>query len=59
MNITTGLKKAKAPFSMLLDPAIYNRLHRESKRLKVSKVRIVTIALSQLFKNKKLDIEIN
>ena len=47
---------AKVGYSMQLDPKLYNRLHKESKRLKISKVRIISIALTQLFKSKTLDV---
>lgn len=51
------MRKEKISFSMLLDSKLYNRLSRESKKLKVSKVKIVSHALRKLFESKDLDIE--
>lgn len=56
---TETTTKTKSPYSMMLDTSLNNRLAREAKRLNTSKVKIVHIALQQLFKKKKLDLTIN
>jgi len=50
------MKKEKISYSMLLEPKLYNRLNKESKKLDIPKVRIISLALDQLFKSKSLGV---
>lgn len=49
----------KKSFTGLYDSKIYNRLTKESKKQGLSKVKIVSIALSRLFKEKNLDLKLD
>lgn len=53
------MRKEKISYSMQLEPSIYNRLTKEAKKLNVSKVKIVSVALTNLFKSDKLEVHID
>lgn len=47
---------AKKSFTGLYDLKIYNRLTKESKKQKMSKIKIVSLALTRMFSEKNIDL---
>jgi len=52
------MRKEKTSFSMLMEPKLYKKMNTEAKRLEISKVRLVSFALTELFKTKSLELKI-
>ena len=51
------MSREKTSFSMLMDPKLYRSVERTAKKYKIPKVRVITIALKELFKRRDNVIE--